>query len=30
MRADVSLSTKFLTTQNAHQVGLLLTLSGSP
>jgi len=28
MRADVSLSTKFLTTQNAHQVGLLLTLSG--
>ncbi|HEX5634483.1 MAG TPA: VWA domain-containing protein, partial [Gemmatimonadales bacterium] len=28
MRADVKLSTKFLTTQNAHQVGLLLTLSG--
>ena len=28
MRSDVKLSTKFLTTQNAHQVGLLLTLSG--
>ena len=28
MRSDVKLSTKFLTTQNAHQVGLLVTLSG--
>lgn len=28
MRADVRLSTKFLTTQNAHQVGLLTTLTG--
>lgn len=28
MRADVQLSTKFLTTQNAHQVGILTTLSG--
>jgi Ca-activated chloride channel family protein len=26
MRADVQLSTKFLTTQNAHQVGLLVTI----
>jgi len=26
MRADVQLSTKFLTTQNAHQVGLLVTV----
>ena len=28
MRSDVQLSTRFLTTQNAHQVGLLVTLSG--
>ena len=28
MRTDVKLSTKFLTTQNAHQVGVLVTLSG--
>lgn len=28
MRADVQLSTKFLTTQNAHQVGMLVTLTG--
>jgi Ca-activated chloride channel family protein len=28
MRTDVSLSTKFLTTQNAHQVGLLTTITG--
>lgn len=28
MRSDIRLSTKFLTTQNAHQVGLLVTLSG--
>jgi Ca-activated chloride channel family protein len=28
MRAHVQLSTKFLTTQNAHQVGILTTLSG--
>ena len=28
MRSDVKLSTRFLTTQNAHQVGLLVTLSG--
>ena len=28
MRSDVKLSTKFLTTQNAHQVGLLVTLAG--
>ena len=28
MRAQVQLSTKFLTTQNAHQVGILTTLSG--
>lgn len=28
MRADVRLSTRFQTTQNAHQVGLLLTLNG--
>ncbi len=28
MRAQVHLSTKFLTTQNAHQVGILTTLSG--
>ena len=28
MRTDVELSTKFLTTQNAHQVGILTTLSG--
>jgi Ca-activated chloride channel homolog len=27
MQTDVKLSTKFLTTQNAHQVGLLVTLS---
>lgn len=27
MQTDVQLSTKFLTTQNAHQVGLLVTLS---
>lgn len=28
MRAHVHLSTRFLTTQNAHQVGILTTLSG--
>lgn len=28
MRTDVSLSTRFLTTQNAHQVGLLTTITG--
>ena len=28
MRAQVQLSTKFLTTQNAHQVGILTTLAG--
>lgn len=28
MRADVKLSTRFLTTQNAHQVGLLVTATG--
>ncbi|HEX5817463.1 MAG TPA: VWA domain-containing protein, partial [Gemmatimonadales bacterium] len=28
MRTDVKLSTKFLTTQNAHQVGVLVTLTG--
>ena len=28
MKADVRLSTKFLTTQNAHQVGMLVTLEG--
>ena len=28
MRTDVKLSTRFLTTQNAHQVGLLVTLAG--
>ena len=28
MKADVRLSTKFLTTQNAHQVGMLVTLAG--
>ncbi len=28
MRPDVQLSTKFLTTPNAHQVGLLVTLAG--
>jgi hypothetical protein len=28
MRSDVRLSTCFLTTQNAHQVGLLVTLDG--
>jgi len=28
MRAQVHLSTKFLTTQNAHQVGILTTLAG--
>ena len=28
MRADVRLSTRFLTTQNAHQVGMLVTLDG--
>lgn len=28
MRTDVKLSTKYLTTQNAHQVGVLVTLSG--
>jgi Ca-activated chloride channel family protein len=28
MRAQVHLSTRFLTTQNAHQVGILTTLSG--
>src|SRR6478752_6448249 len=27
MKADVRLSTRFLTTQNAHQVGMLVTLS---
>src|SRR5687767_4752961 len=30
MRSDVKLSTRFLTTQNAHQVGLLLDLTGDP
>lgn len=29
MRSDVTLSTRFSTTQNAHQVGLLVTLSGT-
>src|SRR5690348_5468014 len=28
MRVDVQLSTRFLTTQNAHQVGMLVTLTG--
>ena len=28
MRSNVTLSTKFLTTQNAHQVGLLVNLEG--
>jgi len=28
MKTDVRLSTKFLTTQNAHQVGMLVTLEG--
>src|SRR3954451_6676858 len=28
MKADVRLSTRFLTTQNAHQVGMLVTLAG--
>ena len=28
MHSDIKLSTRFLTTQNAHQVGLLITLSG--
>jgi Ca-activated chloride channel homolog len=28
MRADVQVSTKFLTTQNTHQLGVLTTLSG--
>lgn len=28
MKTDVRLSTRFLTTQNAHQVGLLVTLEG--
>lgn len=30
MDANVRLSTKFLTTQNAHQVGMLVTLAGAP
>ena len=28
MRSDIRLSTTFSTTQNAHQVGLLVTLEG--
>lgn len=28
MRSDVKLSTRFLTSQNAHQVGMLLTIQG--
>ena len=28
MKTQVQLSTKFLTTQNAHQVGLLVTMAG--
>ena len=28
MRSNVKLSTKFLTTQDAHQVGLLVTVAG--
>src|SRR3954471_740192 len=28
MKADVRLSTRFLTTQNSHQVGMLVTLAG--
>jgi len=28
MKADIRLSTRFITTQNAHQVGMLVTLSG--
>ena len=28
MKTDVRLSTRFLTTQNAHQVGMLVTLAG--
>jgi hypothetical protein len=28
MKADIRLSTRFLTTQNTHQVGLLVTLAG--
>jgi Ca-activated chloride channel family protein len=28
MRSDVKLSTRFLTSQNAHQVGMLLTIEG--
>ena len=29
MKADVRLSTRFLTTQNAHQVGVLVSLEGA-
>jgi hypothetical protein len=29
MKADVRLSTRFLTTQNAHQVGILVSLEGA-
>ena len=28
MKTDVRLSTRFLTTQNAHQVGMLVSLEG--
>ena len=28
MKSDVQLSTRFATTQNAHQVGMLVTLAG--
>src|SRR6476620_2486002 len=28
MKTDLRLSTRFLTTQNAHQVGMLVTLTG--
>ena len=28
MRSNVKLSTRFLTTQDAHQVGLLVTVAG--
>jgi hypothetical protein len=30
MRTEVRLSTKFLTTQNAHQVGMLVSLLAPP
>jgi Ca-activated chloride channel family protein len=30
MKSDVQLSTRFATTQNAHQVGMLISLAGDP